>query len=56
VLLALACAAALPPARAGLPEVVAAAKPGVVAVGLYDPLASPRFAFRGSGFVVGDGR
>jgi S1-C subfamily serine protease len=56
VLLALACAAALPAARAGLPEVVAAAKPGVVAVGLYDPLASPRFAFRGSGFVVGDGR
>ena len=44
------------PASAGLPEVVAAAKPAVVAVGLYDPLASPRFNFRGTGFIVGDGR
>ena len=44
------------PARAGLPELVAAAKPAVVAVGTYDPLASPRFAFRGTGFVVTDGR
>ena len=43
-------------AQAGLPEVVAAAKPAVVAVGIYNPLASPRFAFRGTGFVVGDGR
>jgi S1-C subfamily serine protease len=56
LLLGLAWAAALPAAQAGLPEVVAAAKPGVVAVGLYDPLASPRFTFRGTGFVVGDGR
>ena len=43
-------------AHAGLPEVVAAAKPAVVAVGTFNPLASPRFAFRGTGFVVGDGR
>ena len=43
-------------AQAGLPEVVAAAKPAVVAVGTYNLLASPRFAFRGTGFVVGDGR
>ena len=42
-------------AQAGLPEVVAAVKSAVVAVGTYDPLASPRFAFRGSGFVVADG-
>lgn len=55
-LAALALTAALPPAQAGLPEVVAAAKPAVVAVGLYDPLASPRFTFRGTGFAVGDGR
>lgn len=41
--------------RAGLPEVVAAAKPSVVAVGLYSALSSPRFVFRGTGFVVGDG-
>jgi S1-C subfamily serine protease len=45
-----------PAAQAGLPEVVAAAKPAVVALGLYDPLASPRFNFRGTGFVVGDGQ
>ena len=43
-------------ARAGLPEVVAAAKPAVMAVGSYDALASPRFSFRGTGFVVGNGR
>jgi len=49
-------AAPLLPLHAGLPEVVATAKPSVVAVGIYDPLASPRFAFRGTGFVVGDGR
>lgn len=44
------------PAQAGLPEVVAAARPSVMAVGVYDPVASPRFTFRGTGFVVGDGR
>ena len=44
------------PAHAGLPEVVAAARPSVVAVGVFDPLTSPRFAFRGTGFIVGDGR
>jgi S1-C subfamily serine protease len=43
-------------AHAGLPEVVAAARPSVVAVGVFDPLTSPRFTFRGTGFVVGDGR
>ena len=49
---------ALPPglARAGLPEVVAQAKPAVMAVGLYNELSNPRFTFRGTGFVVGDGR
>ncbi len=47
---------ALPPARAGLPEVVASARLAVVAVGVYDPLGSPRFNFRGTGFVVGDGQ
>ena len=44
------------PAHAGLPEVVAAAKPAVVPVGLYNALTSPRFTFRGTGFAVGDGR
>jgi len=48
--------AAAMPLRAGLPEVVAAARPSVMAVGLYSPLASPRFTFRGTGFVVGDGQ
>lgn len=49
-------AACVPTVRAGLPEVVAAARPSVMPVGLYDALASPRFTFRGTGFVVGDGR
>lgn len=44
-----------PLAQAGLPEVVAASKPAVVAVGTYDEVANPRFGFRGTGFVVGDG-
>lgn len=52
----LCCNLLAPAANAGLPEVVAAAKPAVVAVGLYNALASPRFNFRGTGFVVGDGR
>lgn len=38
-----------------LPDLVARAKPAVVAMGTFDPLANPRFAFRGTGFVVGDG-
>ncbi|HSW23315.1 MAG TPA: serine protease [Burkholderiaceae bacterium] len=44
-----------PPAIAGLQEVIVAAKPSVVAVGTYNPTDSPRFGFRGSGFVIGDG-
>jgi len=50
--------AALPlalPARADLPALVVASRPSVLPVGTFDPLASPRFSFRGSGFVVGDG-
>jgi S1-C subfamily serine protease len=48
------CLAAAQPARAGLPERVAAARASVVAVGVYNPLASPRFGFRGTGFVIAD--
>ena len=53
-----ALAAALWPgvSQADLVAVVARARPSVVAVGTYDALASPRFTFRGTGFVVGDGR
>jgi serine protease Do len=47
---------ALPwPARAGLVEIVEATKPSVLAVGTANALKSPRFSFRGTGFVVGDG-
>jgi len=42
-------------AQAGLEELIASAKPSVVAVGVFNPTGSPRFAFRGSGFVVGAG-
>lgn len=42
-------------AWAGLVEVVEAAKPSVLAVGTANPLKNPRFSFRGTGFVVGDG-
>ena len=53
------CAALLLPAqkaRAGEIEVIAASKPSVVAVGTFRALDNPRFTFRGTGFVVGDGR
>ena len=43
------------PARADLTALVAASRPSVLPVGTYNPLNSPRFSFRGSGFVVGDG-
>jgi serine protease Do len=42
-------------ARAGLPELIAAARPSVLPVGTYRETDSPRFSFRGTGFVVGDG-
>lgn len=51
-----ACLAAPGPARADLPATVAGIKRSVVAVGTYDALANPRFGFRGTGFVVGDGQ
>jgi S1-C subfamily serine protease len=37
-------------------ELIERAKPSVVLVGSYGLLDSPRFGFRGTGFVVGDGR
>jgi serine protease Do len=42
-------------ALADLPSTVEKLKPSVVLVGTFDPLASPRFTFRGTGFVVGSG-
>jgi hypothetical protein len=42
-------------ARADLPALIAAIKPSVLPVGTFSATASPRFGFRGSGFVVGDG-
>jgi serine protease Do len=35
--------------------VINATKPAVVAIGTLNPIESPRFGFRGSGFAVGDG-
>ena len=42
-------------AQTGLEDLIVAAKPAVVAVGVFNPTSNPRFTFRGSGFVVGDG-
>lgn len=55
LLLAAAAPWACQVALAGLVEVVAAAKPAVLAVGVFNATTSPRFTFRGTGFVVGDG-
>ena len=38
-----------------LPSAIAAIKPSVLPVGTYSATDSPRFTFRGTGFVVGDG-
>jgi S1-C subfamily serine protease len=40
---------------ADLRSLVARARPSVLPVGTYNATASPRFGFRGSGFVLGDG-
>lgn len=48
--------AARPGAASGLPALIDAARGSVLPLGGFDPLASPRFAFRGTAFVVGDGR
>jgi S1-C subfamily serine protease len=42
-------------ARADLVEVIATVRPSVLPVGTYAATDNPRFGFRGSGFVVGDG-
>ncbi len=54
-LLLAAAAAALPARGAGLPEVVARLRTSVLPVGTYGATDSPRFGYRGTGFVVGDG-
>jgi S1-C subfamily serine protease len=43
-------------AQAALVEVVPQVKRSVVAIGTWLPTRSPAFQFRGTGFVVGDGR
>jgi serine protease Do len=51
-----ACAASMPAAATtGLPDLVARIKPSVLPVGTFAATDSPRFGFRGTGFVVGDG-
>lgn len=40
---------------ADLPTLVAAVRPSVLPVGTWSATDNPRFGFRGSGFVVGDG-
>lgn len=47
---------AVAPARADLPDTVAAIRGSVVAVGTYQTTRRPPSVFRGTGFVVGDGQ
>ena len=42
--------------QAGLPSTITKVKPSVVILGTYKTTNSPRFALRGTGFVVGDAR
>ncbi len=46
---------ALPCHGAGLADIIAKTKRSIGAVGVYGALDNPRFGFRGTGFVVGDG-
>lgn len=59
-LLGAACAALLvtcaPAAHAGPEEIIPKVRPSVVMVGTLLKTRSPPFAFRGTGFAVGDGR
>ena len=41
-------------AAGSLPDIVARAKPSVLPVGTFNPTDSPRFNFRGSGFVIAE--
>jgi S1-C subfamily serine protease len=43
------------PVRADLPSTIIRVKPSVVILGTYKSTNSPRFALRGTGFIVGDG-
>lgn len=43
------------PAAAGMPETIERVKPSIVAVGTFQRTRNPAFAFRGTGFAVGDG-
>lgn len=56
LLIAITSAVAFMPVRAGLPDLIDSVSPSVVAVGTFDPLKSPRFSFRGTGFVISSGR
>jgi S1-C subfamily serine protease len=38
-----------------LPDLIAQAKPSILPVGTFSATGNPRFSFRGTGFVVGDG-
>jgi S1-C subfamily serine protease len=55
LVLAAGCAFGPRSVRAALEQVIVATKPSLVAVGTFSPTDSPRFGFRGSGFVVADG-
>jgi serine protease Do len=54
-LLALACCTAAALCRAEPADLIPRIKPSIVAVGTFQELRSPQFAFRGTGFVVADG-
>jgi len=55
IIAALAFAESLASAADELPGLIARIRPSVLVIGFYRETQSPRFAFRGTGFVVGDG-
>jgi serine protease Do len=54
-LLVVMCCAGIALCHAEPADVIARVKPSIVAIGTFQQLRNPQFAFRGTGFVVGDG-
>jgi serine protease Do len=55
LLVALLCLVCCQQGHAGLVDIIAKSKGSIAAVGTYSAIDNPRFRFRGTGFVVGDG-
>lgn len=56
LMVAFSAALAISAAASPLPETIEKIRPSVVGIGIYSPTQSPRVDFRGTGFVIADGK